>query len=346
MKKRCLQILSASASAAYAAVIHAFRKAGKGVPVIALILIAAFVLPLALPLAARADHDDLGKGHETDNGSGGGGRGVGKGVGGAAGCLASLAAGLISGLISGVTAVAVVSVPVSDPPNLIANNTSAGSTSAAETRSVVNCLMTAIAKAVIVAIRDTVIRWIMTGNFEKPVFSVNFSADLRRIASNAVRGTLQRFSNLPFCSGISMPPQVAFSLDAEISLACDQPTAATLRIGGDVSALDRLAISEQTRYSQEDVWVMGTDMAMRAQSAAKEEYLEDRRAGQGFLSITDKNGNITTPGSAVAKLVMESQIVSSIRQADVADDIQSAVAAIVDAAIMTLMNKGLGAVGL
>lgn len=250
-------------------------------------------------------------------------------------------------------------VPVHDAKNLKQNKITAASTKQLNQKSCLDALMTAVLKVTIAVVRDMVLQWIITGNFGLPVFSTSFMVDLSKTAENASRIFLSQLLKINFCTGISPPSPKNFFAGFDFNLACTLPAGANsaqqrnhllfLELYNrqeyfrQISTEEYLARNDaQTNlaYTQVEIRRLRAESIAQAVAARSGEYL----AGQGFLPIKDARGNTTSPGRAVAELVMQSQIVSPIRQTDVADDIQTAISAILDTAIKVLINKGFGAV--
>lgn len=282
-----------------------------------------------------------------------GGAGLAEALGGSLGDFAGSIGGLAA-LAGGLT------VPVFDARNFGVNaNTSfqstvtAGMTSGLMQKSCMDAITTALLKTAIALVRDTVIRWIATGNFGAPVFSTSYRIDAARIAENASRIFLSRLTSLNFCAGFGIPNPANFTFSFNLWSQCTLPpglaqnyTDALLRLHnspGSLSFEEWLALNDpqNNRIYQ---YVFALDEKARQEAAAVNAFDEEYQAGKGFLCIRNSSGRCTTPGSAVAELVMQSQIVSPIRQTDVADDVQTAIAAIVNTAVQTLINRGLTSV--
>ena len=212
--------------------------------------------------------------------------------------------------------------------------------------SCINVIVTALLKTAIALVRDMVIRWIVTGNFGAPVFSTSFVTDLSRAAENASRIFLSQLTGLNFCAGSApLPPQAFFNVNLSIYTRCtfsgsldDFYSNRTVYRYGQFAS----AFADENFY-----WSKGmAALAAKTQEEAyaREAFRNEYQAGRGFFCIKNSSGQCTTPGSAVAELVMQSQIVSPIRQTDVADDVQTAIAAIINTAIQTLINQGLTSV--
>lgn len=219
-------------------------------------------------------------------------------------------------------------------------------------KSISDALLTGLLKTAINMLRDMVLNWVITGRFEGPVFSTSFSADAKKIAENASRIFLSQLSGINFCAGFNIPSQPSLSLNLALGLECSLPTSAG---GANTSnVLDMYLYPE--RYSEADLffaaqpenlypWVLTRTIEAKANAEARAliAFAAEYAAGQGFLGIRDENGNIVTPGSYVAELVMQNQIVSPTRQTDVANTIQQAIASIINTAIRVNIERGLSA---
>lgn len=242
-------------------------------------------------------------------------------------------------------------VPVAEAPVLpvgAAEISTAASAAYLKAKSLVDVAATQALKTAIGVIRDMVLRWIITGRFEGPVFVTSFTADSKQIAENAARIFLSDATGINFCSFFGPPSvrQLTFAID--LGLACSvgtpgQPydlTAAYLNPAATDEIDDYLLSLPQNSFPH----AYGQLVKAKAEAEARAVIARSRElaASQGFLGIRDpETGKITTPGSYVAELIMQSQIVSPIRQTDVAKDIQTAIAKILDTAIRTSIERGL-----
>ncbi len=239
-------------------------------------------------------------------------------------------------------------VPVADVLNAPNIAVTAAKTTALNAKSIADCLATALLKAAIALVRDMVIRWIITGRFESPVFSGSFTIDAAKIAENASRIFLSSITGINLCAGFGIPSVPTFSFDVNFGLSCTLPPDFNtnnffINAANNTDLARFLATQPESSYAQ--TLVRAAQAKAETEAKAVSGFAAEYQAGQGFLGVRDpKTGKITTPGSAVAELVMQSQIVSPIRQTDVADDIQTAIAAIIDTAIRVLLEKGLGQV--
>ncbi len=252
--------------------------------------------------------------------------------------------GSIGSLLGGLLGGAGSYVPVFDRPNFGVNTRTAGATTYLQGKSIQDQITTAILKMAIQLVRDMVIRWIVTGNFGGPVFSASFSIDIARSAENAARIFLSQLTGINFCAGISLPPQSFFARDISLALACTFPGDYGGFLQGNSGDFVSLWASEQTENDFWNAEVAVLDAKLKTEQRAVSAFEKEYLAGSGFLCIRDPNtGKCTTPGSAVAEMVMQSQIVSPIRQTDVADDVQTAIAAIINTAIQVFIERGLAA---
>lgn len=210
-------------------------------------------------------------------------------------------------------------------------------------KSKADAIATSLLVATINVVRDMVIRWILTGRFEGPVFSASFAIDVRRAAENASRAVLEEFTRLPICAGLpSPPPQAFFNLQLR-DLSCSFDDLERFR-KGDIFDYDLLALSETDAHDYWNLTMGVLDQKLIAEAAARESFAEDYRAGQGFLCIKDGRGRCTTPGKAVGELVIEQVIREPRERGTVAQTTQQAIGAIIDTAIRVVIEKGLGGV--
>lgn len=235
----------------------------------------------------------------------------------------------------------------------VANVGTEGYTGASARKQVIyDPLATALLKIAIALTRDMVIRWIATGRFEAPVFVTSFSADLAKVAENASRIFLSELTDINFCTSIRAPDRQTFKVSADFGLDCTLPsqydreyTDTIITLATNPRALKhevRGALADPNNIST-DVTIIAIDEQQKAIARALIARGAEYVTGDGFLGIRDAQGRIKTPGNLVAGLVMQSQIVSPIRQSDVADDVQTAIASIVDTAVRVVIEKGLSA---
>lgn len=217
-------------------------------------------------------------------------------------------------------------------------------------KSVQDAAITALLKKAITLVRDIVIRWIVTGRFDAPVFSGSFRIDLEKSAENAARVFLSKLTGINFCQGFALPSLPVFSANFDFSIACTVPPSKTagratvldmILNPGNYSDLDRFALL-LPENSYPEVLVRTAEAKAEAETKAREAFANEYQAGSGFLGIRDpETGKITTPGKYVGDLVRETQIVSPQRAADVANTVQQAVDAILEAAVRTVIERGL-----
>lgn len=286
---------------------------------------------------------------------------------GAAGCTAQAAAA-VGGAISTVT----TGIPTSDIGtkagalataggtllncvgtffNLIKSTVTASGIGYLVAKSKLDAIATAILKTAIKVSRDMVLRWIITGRFEGPVFVASFSADAAQIAENASRIFLSSLTRINFCAFIGPPSPRTFVLSADFGLSCTLPSAIeknytdtiiTLATNpGAISLHDRLGLQDpqnNTIYNNVRLIDERDAAVARALIARNAEYL----TGQGFLCLRDEQtGQCSTPGSFVARQVMASLIEGPIEEASVAGTVQQAIAEIIDTAIRVNIERGL-----
>ena len=235
--------------------------------------------------------------------------------------------------------------------NLVKNTVTASGITYLAAKSKLDVIATAVIKTAIKTSRDMVLRWIITGRFEGPVFVASFSADAAQIAENASRIFLSSLTRINFCSFIGPPSPRTFVLSADFGLSCTLPSAIeknytatiiTLATNpGAVSLADRLGLQDpqnNTIYNSVRLIDERDAAVARALIARNAEYL----TGQGFLCLRDeKTGQCSTPGSFVARQVMASLIEGPIEEASVANTVQQAIAEIIDTAIRVNIERGL-----
>lgn len=243
-------------------------------------------------------------------------------------------------------------VPVFDSANLVANAITAGQTTALDVKSVADCILTGLLKVVINFVRDLIIRWLVTGRFGMPAFSTSIQVDLARSAENASRIFLSQLSGINFCQGFNIPAPQNYNLDFSLTVACtlsssfsanDTDSLLNLRSNpAAVSLEDRLALGDP-QNNRIYAYIFTLDEKERQVARAAAARANEYNASQGFLGTRNADGSIKTPGSVLAKLIMEQVITSPSRQVDVADTVQQAITAIINTAFRVVMEKGLNA---
>lgn len=226
----------------------------------------------------------------------------------------------------------------------VQNSATAGYTGALTRKTVLyDPIATAIVKTVINLVRDMVLRWIVTGRFEAPVFSGSFAADLQKITENAARTFLGGLTGINFCAPFAVPPQAFISADLNLRLACTFPGDYNGFLLANTGNIVQFWASEQTANDYWNVLVTTLDAKLQTEYRAQSAFAAEYQAGQGFLGIRDPaTGKIVTPGTTVGRLVMKQVIDQPIEQGTVADTTQQAIAVIIDTAINVLIEKGLG----
>lgn len=261
----------------------------------------------------------------------------------AVGCVASLFAGI--GAAAAANAINQPSVPVKNPAI-------EGATVALETKSCSDEIMTVLFKPVINAIRDIIIRWIITGRFQLPVFSLGYGVDIAQVAENASKIFLSELSGINFCQGFDIPNISNFALSLDLGLTCTLPsnldqdyTNTLLKLVADPASLsleEQLILNDPSNnkvYAFIEASGKKREGVARAVIARAAEYI----AGQGFLDIKDANGKVKTPGTFVGELVKDQLTHYSTMQAANVQTVQQAVIAIIDTAVKQLVFKGLDA---
>lgn len=216
---------------------------------------------------------------------------------------------------------------------------------------IVDPVATALLKRAINITRDMIVRWILTGRFEGPVFSKSFTIDAQNAAETAARLFLSDLTKIDFCKSFGPPsiPQLTLSANLGLNCSLDDPFSADASFDLASAYVNPNGLDEVQNYllslpqnNALEVYARLSHAKAEAEARAVSSFREEYAAGQGFLGIRNKDGTIQSPGIYVAELVMQSQIVSPIRQTDVADTVQAAIAQIIDTAIRATLEKGLG----
>lgn len=222
-------------------------------------------------------------------------------------------------------------------------------TTALNFKQIQDAVATAVIKTVINLVRDMVIRWIMTGRFEGPVFSTSFSFDASKAAENASRIFLSKLTGINFCTAFGPPSIRSFPFNLDLFLTCTLDTP-----GKNFDYVD--FFFNPTKYGPEEAilirslendYVSVTINTIRAKADIEARALISNAAelivGQGFKGIRDEFGKYVTPPQIVKSLAIESIITSPQRQVDVANTIQQAIGAILEAAVRAIIERGLTA---
>lgn len=335
-------------------------------------LFAGIIAPLLLlPKSVIAQFTGLessGTGEFLPGGGSNISSGMESGAAGATTCLGGLAgaAGTATGWFSGGLAVndpgaitGLMANCIQSALSMISNSITASGIGYLVTKSKLDAIATGIIKTAVKLVRDMVVRWILTGRFEGPVFSGSFSIDAAKTAENASRIFLSRLFGINFCAGIEVPTIRDFIFAEDFGLSCTVPGLSD-RFSTDefYQKIYRHAEYAQTHpieiefdefnaqndaiYTYTEIRRLKDEAVARALIARAAEY----QAGQGFLDIKNAVGEVITPGSVVKGLALESIITSPQRQLDVANTVQQAIVAILEAAVRVTIEKGLsGATG-
>lgn len=236
---------------------------------------------------------------------------------------------------------------VSDPANAV----TAAQTTGDITKKCADAIATMVLKTIIVLVRDMVMRWIITGRFEGPVFSTSFSIDAAKTAENASRIFLSGLTRINFCQFIGPPSIRSFIIAKDFTLSCTLPngldrryTATLLTLATNPRALsleEREALTDPQNMAP-DNFIQLADEREKSITRAIYSLGQEFTAGQGFLGIRDeKTGRIITPGSYVGELVKQTGIGGPTVAAATAQTVQQAVNAIIETAIRVVIEKGL-----
>lgn len=200
---------------------------------------------------------------------------------------------------------------------------------------------------VIQTVKNMIIKWILTGNFEKPFFSVNIEADLKKSAENALRIFASKLTGIDFCNYFPQVPTIPnfpFNFRFGIECSLQRPFGDYIR-GLEFPTQNPQYFQDRILgfFSENDPLEVELEIARRsAQEAAKakEATRDELLAGGGFYGERNNRGEITTPGSGV-KRIFEQPIESETRNRDLADEIGEAVAQIIDTVIGKVVNGGI-----
>lgn len=198
---------------------------------------------------------------------------------------------------------------------------------------------------VIQTVKNMIIKWILTGNFEKPFFSVNIEADLKKSAENALRIFASKLTGVDFCNYFPQVPTIPnFPFNFRFGLECSlqKPLGAYIQ-GLEFPETQNINDRILALFPENDPLEVQLEIARRAAqeaAVAKENLRDEYLAGGGFRGERNAKGEITTPGSGV-KRIFEQPIESETRNRDLADEIGEAVAQIINTVIGKVVNGGI-----
>lgn len=209
------------------------------------------------------------------------------------------------------------------------------------------------AKIIISNITNSIVAWINSGFQGSPAFIENpsdFLTDVAdQVAGNFIAGTELGFLCSPFSLNIRFALNFTYSSNFENKVYC--------RLTDVVSNVENFANFTAGDFSQGGwkSWFQITQTpsnnALGAYLSAQHEmnlrvsesqFIQDKLLtwGRGFLSFSDEDGNITTPG-AVIEGQLENVLGSGVRQLELADEINEVVAALIGYLVQNVLLNGL-----
>ncbi|MBI4032215.1 hypothetical protein HY374_00745 [Candidatus Berkelbacteria bacterium] len=245
-------------------------------------------------------------------------------------------------------------VPVLDSANLSVNTATAKGVGALVAKEYTLDPLAWIAKFIIRALRDMVIRWIVTGQFGFPSFQTSFTVDPARIAENASRIFLSQLTGINFCSfALDIPSPLNFRIAEDFGLSCSLPPGLNANYQAKLIQWieDPYSLSLEERWAFTDpqankayLYVDTLDRKAEAEAKALIARAAEVASGGGFIGQRDPaTGKIKTPGRVITNYLQEA-IGSNFREGDVADELSEAIVAILDTLIGKIINDGLGTI--
>lgn len=212
---------------------------------------------------------------------------------------------------------------------------------------ILNPALTAVAKKVIRALRDSTVRWIRTGDFEikKPHFTTSLIGDPQRIADNAARLFLSELTGINFCNfhpRLPRVPSLNFSLKLDAQLKCTfgdnyDGFMDDFENGGWAAFYSTQQPQNDPLQSQLNMLAEKEKNIVRATAA----HAREAAFGGGFLGARDpKTGKIITPGRLIADSIVTADLSEQIG-VELVDEFHEALIEIIDTAAGTLIKKGL-----
>lgn len=246
-------------------------------------------------------------------------------------------------------------VPVLDSPNLAVNTaTSKGIAALVAKEYGLDPSANIIAKLIIRALRDMVIRWIVTGQFGFPSFQASYTIDPARIAESAARIFLWQLTGINFCSfALDIPSPLNFRIAEDFGLSCSLPPGLNQDYRRKLVQWidDPYSLPLEERWAFTDpqankayLYVETVDRKAEAEAKALIARAAEVSSGGGFIGKRDpRTGKINTPGRVIANYLQEA-IGSNFREGDVADELNEAIVAILDTLVGKIINEGLGTI--
>lgn len=210
-------------------------------------------------------------------------------------------------------------------------------------KTILNPIVTGAAKILIKQIRNSIVRWIRTGDLEikKPFFITSFITDPQRIADNAARLFLSELTGINFCNyhpNIPSVQNLVFNIDLDFELTCDPNLGSNQRFGNGLGGY--LASSHPSANFSTVINKVGDKMEDSVRRAISS-FAEEARVNSGFLGQRDpKTGKVNTPGKIIADSLITTDLSEQIG-IELVDEFHEAVIQIIDAAVGTIIQKGL-----
>lgn len=209
-------------------------------------------------------------------------------------------------------------------------------------KTILNPIVTGAAKMLIKQIRNSIVRWIRTGDLEikKPFFVTSFIADPQRMADNAARLFLSELTGINFCNYHPNIPSIQallIPLRFDLSLSCDSTDSEPNRS----ERLDGVLASQSPSQNVSTILNTLHYEQERAIKRAISAQAAEIRSNSGFLGQRDpKTGKINTPGKIIADSLITTDLSEQIG-IELVDEFHEAVIQIIDAAVGTIVQKGL-----
>jgi len=276
--------------------------------------------------------------------SSGSGNNFAAGLAGVAGaCLAKFTIGAVGGALGSFLSGISGQVAVSD-------STTHGNQI---TQLVLDCVTHALAQIAIQKITDDTVNWINSGFNGQPAFVQDYNKFFNDVADQAAGSVIQG-SDLAFlCSPFQL--QVRIAIAQSYARRNNAPTCSLSGIVGNITQFANGDFSQGGWPGLISFTTMPTNNPYGAfmygqvdlQTAVGSKVLastQELNNGQGFLSLKDKNGKITTPGRAIVGS-FDATVQGQLNSLNVADSIDQIISALTNQLITKMFNNGLSNLG-
>jgi len=241
-------------------------------------------------------------------------------------------------------------VPTGDKKNLVVNSNSSWQDTLNVTvkKFGLDVAATAAMKLIISMLRDAVIQWIVTGQFDLPLFTGSYFADPTRWAEYATRMLLTQLTGINFCNyGYSVPKTITSQTTLRFNFSCSLGyqefiSLSTTNLGQGGSAfIQNIPYIIAETDDLDEVMKLGY-IKKTSRGVTIGRRMDEILSSLGFTGIKDpKTGKIKTPGAVVEGFLRES-IGSNYRACDAAKEFQEAIISCGLSALADILDAGVG----